>query len=81
MSKQISEVDARAGACRYILVGLLQRLDAKSPGLIDEMLEGVIADCAAIEAKGNLDDSLRMVCDEAKALLKQAGSYKQNQPL
>jgi len=80
MSLEFTETDAKTAACRYVLVGLLQRLDTKNPGLIDEMLQGVIADFAAIEANGKLDDSLRKVWVETKTLLQQAGSYKNNLP-
>lgn len=44
-----SEIEARLGAIRYLLVGLIQRLDAG--GQIDtaKFLEGVRADRAAID--------------------------------
>jgi hypothetical protein len=81
MSAKFAETDAKTAACKYILLMLLQRLDPKYPGLIDEMLQGAIADFAAMEANGKLDDSLRMVLFETKALLQQAGSCKNRQPL
>ena len=80
MSVEFTETDAKTAACRYVLLMLLQRLDSKHPGLVDEMLTGAIADFAAIEANGKLDDSLRKVLVETKTLLQQAGSHKNNLP-
>jgi hypothetical protein len=81
MSATFTETDAKTAACRYVLLMLLQRLDPKYPGLIDDLLQGAIADYAAIEANGKLDDPLQMVLSETKALLQQAGSYKDRLPL
>jgi hypothetical protein len=80
MSAESTETNAKMAACRYILVMLLQRLDPKYPGLIDEMLQGAAADFAAMEANGKLNDSLRTVLSETKTLLQQAGSYKERLP-
>ena len=80
MSVEFTENNVKVAACRYVLLMLLQRLDSKHPGLVDEMLTGAIADFAAIEANEKLDRSLRLVLDETKALLQQAGSYKNNLP-
>ena len=77
MSAEFTETDAKPAACRYILLMLLQRLDPKYPGLIDDMLQGAIADFAAMEANGKLTDPLRRVLSETKGLLQQAGSYKE----
>ncbi|BCL72079.1 conserved hypothetical protein [Vibrio nigripulchritudo MADA3029] len=40
--------DAKAGACLYILTGLLQRLEKENSGLIKDMIEGVKADQLSI---------------------------------
>jgi len=80
MSAELTQTDAKPAACRYILLMLLQRLDPKHPGLIDDMLQGAVADFAAMEANGKLTDPLRMVLSETKALLQQAGSYKERLP-
>ena len=40
--------DAQAAACSYLLVGLIQRLDAVLPGLAKDLLAGIHADRAAI---------------------------------
>ena len=77
MSAEFTETDAKTAACRYVLLMLLQRLDPKYHGLIDEMLRGAIADFAAMEGNGKLTDPLRMVLYETKALLQQAGSYQE----
>jgi len=81
MSVEFTENNVKVAACRYVLLMLLQRLDSKHPGLVDEMLTGAIVDFAAIEANGKLDGSLRLVLDETKALLQQAGSHKGKLPL
>lgn len=39
--------DVRVHACVYILHMLLQRLERQQPGLLDDMIEGVVNDCAA----------------------------------
>lgn len=39
--------DPTAAACRYVLVALLQRLDAQHAGLIDDLRSGIAADRAA----------------------------------
>lgn len=41
--------DSRIGACICLLHGLLQRLDQKQPGLIDEKTESVVFDLSAID--------------------------------
>ena len=75
-AESVSIAEAKAGACYYLLTMLLQRLDPQHPGLIDEILQGVIADFSAIEADGNLSSSLRAVLEETKTLLMRAGAYK-----
>lgn len=80
MSAKSTATDPTTAACRYILLMLLQRLDPKYPGLIDEMLQGATADFAAIEANGKLDDSLRKVLAETTTLLHQADSYEDRSP-
>lgn len=40
--------NAKAGACLYILTGLLQRLEKENSGLIKDMIEGVKADQLSI---------------------------------
>jgi len=42
-----TEVSVRANACVYILHMLLQRMEQQQPGLLDNMIEGVVNDCAA----------------------------------
>jgi hypothetical protein len=40
MSREFTQADAKAHACAYILLGLLQRMDQQEPGLIDELIAG-----------------------------------------
>lgn len=76
MTSDTSTAEAKAGACYYLLIMLIQRLEPQHPGLIDELLQGAIADFAAIEADGKLSESLRAVLLETKQLLVQAGAHK-----
>lgn len=46
--------DLAAGACKYLLIMLLQRLEGSQVGLIDELSPGVAGDCAAIQSSGKL---------------------------
>ncbi|MDR1967405.1 MAG: hypothetical protein LBQ32_01755, partial [Burkholderiaceae bacterium] len=43
-----------AAACRYILIGLLQRLEQKSPGLVVELQSGIAGDHQAKRVSGKL---------------------------
>ena len=40
MAHEFTRAEAKAHACSYILLSLLQRMDMKEPGLIDELLAG-----------------------------------------
>ena len=70
--ESVAIAEAKAGACYYVLLMLLQRLDSSQPGLIEGMLQGALADFAVIEASGNSSPSLRAVLKETKQLLEQA---------
>ncbi len=75
MSTEFTDADAKAGACSYVLLMLLQRLEAKQAGLIEELLKGVEADKAAIEAQGTLTEPVRGIFNEAQRILQQAQGY------
>lgn len=47
MPHEFSRADAKAHACSYILLSLLQRMDQKEPGLIEELIAGAEGDFAA----------------------------------
>ena len=81
MSAKSTTTDAKFVACRYVLFMLVQRLDPKHPGLIDDMLKGADRDFSTVETSKKLGDSpravfARAVFAEVKCLLQQAGSYK-----
>ncbi len=69
MSSQLSDIEASAGACAYLLHGLLQRLEESRPGLVLDMLEGVRGDRAAIEANGAMTETIRKRCQAAEQML------------
>jgi len=68
---------AKAGACVYILHGLLQRLEAGNSGLVESMLIGAQADRTAIEASGSLSEPVRRIFEETSNILQKI--HAQNQ--
>ena len=78
MPKDFTKADAKAYSCSYILLALLQRMDQKEPGLIDELLTGAKDDLEASKAQKDLPLSVHMIFDETIALLVRANAYKQN---
>ena len=58
-----------AAACRYILVGLLQRLEQISPGLLTELRSGVAGDRQAMATNGKLSPDIEAVVSEAQRIL------------
>jgi hypothetical protein len=79
MQRDFTRTDAKAQACSYILLGLLQRMDQKEPGLIEAMLAGVRGDFEAAQSQGDsLASPVPMIFEEAIALLTRANAYKQN---
>ena len=67
-----SEPDSTAGACKYLLIMLLQRLEQNQAGLIDELVSGVATDRAAIERSGEMCGAVRGVFEQIERLLHQA---------
>jgi hypothetical protein len=78
MQREFTRMDAKAQACSYILLGLIQRMDEKEPGLIEEMLAGVKGDFDASRSQGDLAAPVPMIFEEAIAFLTRANAYKQN---
>lgn len=74
MSTELSRADAKAYACSYILVGLLQRINEQQPGLIGDLIAGVESDYAAIQAQGNrnIPDAVPAIFAEALAILRKS---------
>lgn len=72
MKAILDESDPVAGACKYLLIMLLQRLEGSQAGLIDELSSGVAGDRAAIQSSGNMNDPIRQVFEQVEELLHQA---------
>ena len=72
MSIERASAETQAGACSYVLLMLLQRLEAKHGGLLDELIAGARADQAAMEAAGAMTAPVQNIFSEALTLLRQA---------
>ena len=64
--------DAKSAASMYILTLLLQRLEKTSPGLIQDMIQGVKADQAGITNEIDKTEKLTSVFHEALTTLENA---------
>ena len=78
MSKELTKAEAKAYASSYVLLSLLQRMDQKDPGLIDELLAGAKGDFEASKADANLSPAVPQIFEETIALLERAGAYRLN---
>lgn len=77
MDTDISSVDARTGACIYIIHGLLQRLESQNPGLVQDLLNGAKADREAVKANCSLSEPVDKVFSETLNILERI--HAQNQ--
>ncbi len=66
------EPDPVAGACKYLLIMLVQRLEGSQAGLIDELSSGVAGDRAAIQGSGKMSVPIRQVFEQVEEMLRQA---------
>lgn len=78
MSKELTKAEAKAFAGSYVLLSLLQRMDQKEPGLIDELLAGAKGDFEASMANANLPPAVPQIFEETIAFLERAAAYKVN---
>ena len=78
MSKEFTKAEAKAFASSYILLSLLQRMDQKEPGLIDELLAGAKGDFEASMANADLPPAVPRIFEETIAFLERAAAYKLN---
>lgn len=62
----------KADATSYILTVLLQRLEAKHPGMLQEIIEGVQADQSALSGEVPRSEHIGHVFQEALGLLTRA---------
>ena len=67
MVEQTNEVTA--AACRYLLAGLLPRLERFHPGIVAELRSGIAADRTAMAASGALSPQVDGVVAEALRIL------------
>ena len=78
MTAEFSRADAKAGACPYILLSLLQRMDIEKPALIEELIAGAEGDWAACRDAPDLPPAVPQISRETLAMLTRASTYKQN---
>lgn len=61
--------NAKVDAAFYLLTGLLQRLDAERPGMLQDMITGVENDRAALPENIEDREHVEEIFDEAMKLL------------
>lgn len=66
--------DPKADASLYLLTGLFQRLESERPGLIQEMIDGVQGDRAALPSGIEDSEHVQAIFDEALGFLKRANN-------
>ena len=66
--------NAKADAALYLLTGLLQRLNAERPGLLQKMIAGVEGDQAALHDNIENREHVEKIFDEALELLARANT-------
>jgi hypothetical protein len=71
---QTENADVTAAACRYLLVGLLPRLEQLHPGMLAEMRRGVEGDRAAMAANQSLSPPVDAVVAEGLRILELGGA-------
>jgi hypothetical protein len=65
-------MNAKADACGYILIMLMQRLEKTQPGLLAEMIAGVEGDRSAIPSVAPNGEHTQAVFNETLAMLRMA---------
>jgi hypothetical protein len=64
----------KADAALYLLTGLLQRLDAERPGMLQEMIAGVEGDRAALPENFENREHVEKIFEQALELLARANT-------
>ncbi len=62
---QDDNAEVTAAACRYLLAGLLPRLERLQPGLVDDIRSGIEGDRSAMAKAGTLSPEVDAVVAEA----------------
>jgi len=78
MSQELTRAEAKAYASSYVLLSLLQRMDQKNPGLIDELLAGARGDFQESMASADLPPAVLQIFEETIAFLERAGAHRLN---
>lgn len=78
MTHAFTKTDAKVHSTSYILLCLLQRMDQREPGLIEQMIAGAEGDFAASRLQEDLPAAVPLIFEETIAFLKRAHAYKQN---
>lgn len=78
MPRELTKLEAKAYASSYILLSILQRMDQKEPGLIDELMAGAKGDFEASMANADLPPAVPQIFEETMAFLERAAAYKVN---
>jgi len=73
----VPPIDARTNACVYILHMLLQRLETKQPGLVQDMLNGAKADQAACSTNESRPANVDPTFEEAISILEMIHSQNE----
>ena len=68
----MSNKDPKVDAIRYILFGLIQRLEENQPGLLEDMIEGIKGDQQSSNPPEDKEEHINQVFTEALKTLEQA---------
>lgn len=72
MPDNVSEATIKAQAYSYIMLCLLQRLERREPGLINDLLDGIKADYEASKTHAQNGPPVSLIFEEAIAFLARA---------
>ncbi|WP_058987339.1 hypothetical protein [Acetobacter senegalensis] len=72
MPEDVSEATIKAQAYSYIMLCLLQRLERREPGLINDLLDGIKADYEASKTHAQNRPPVSLIFEEAISFLARA---------
>lgn len=73
-----NESQALLGACKYLMLCLLQRLEGDHPGLIDDLMDEVEADRLSILLSDRMDGAAERIFRQVDHLLAHASSVSRS---